>query len=894
MPADGARNVNVSIRETALKALEPVESRAPVHSGTHIYSIASATAGGAEAIARLPYCLRVLAENVLRHIGTNDVEEADFCRLLAWHPSSGDVIPVPFHPARVLMQDYTGIPALVDLAALRDAIADLGQPATRINPRIPVDLVIDHSLIVDQAGHPGALTYNLGREFERNTERYRLAKWATAALSNVRVVPPGNGILHQINLEHIAGVVCTQQAGLHVVAFADTMVGTDSHSTMVNGIGVLGWGVGGIEAEAAMLGLPMTVPLRRVVGVRLSGSLQAGVTATDLVLTLTQRLRAFNVVDTLVEFFGPSLAALAVTDRATIANMAPEYGSTAAFFPIDAETLRYLAASGRDAAQVALVEAYARAQGLWRSADAREPEYSSVLEFDLSSVRPCAAGPKRPQDRVELDAIGDSFRAAFPSAAPARETLSDGAVAIAAITSCTNTSNPAVMIAAGLLARKARARGLQARPWTKTSLTPGSRVVGAYLEASGLQADLDALGFHVAGYGCATCGGNSGQLDEAVEQQIRDENIVVTAVLSGNRNFEARIHPMARANYLMSPPLVVAYALAGNIQVDLTRESLGNGNDGQPVYLHEIWPTDAEVQNVLRTVLTPDLFETQYSQLFDGSPAWRALEAPSSALFPWDSSSTYIRKPPFLDHCDGSATAPVEDIVDARILLMLGDSTTTDHISPVGNIPADSPAGLYLRDHGVKPVDFNAYGSRRANHEVMVRGTFANIRLSNELVPGVLGGQTKCLPGGEIMPIHDAATRYAAQGVPLLIIAGREYGTGSSRDWAAKGTNLLGVRAVIAESFERIHRSNLLMMGVLPLEFPSGVTRKTLGLDGTETFGIEAIDEQARPGATVRATLRRADGSSVVLELDCRIDTANEFKVWRAGGMMRFVLHQLS
>ncbi|WP_427305988.1 aconitate hydratase AcnA [Cupriavidus sp. H39] len=884
----------MSVREAALKALDSIEATVPAQPGLHFYSIAATTSGGADAIARLPFCLRALAENVLRHIGTNDVEEADLRHLLAWRPELEDVIAVPFHPARVLMQDYTGIPALVDLAALRDAIVAQGQAATRINPRIPVDLVIDHSLIVDQAGHAGALTYNLGREFERNTERYRLAKWATATLSKVRVVPPGNGIVHQINLERIASIVCTQEEGAHVVVFPDTMVGTDSHSTMVNGIGVLGWGVGGIEAEAAMLGLPITVPLRRIVGVRLSGSLRAGVTATDLVLTLTQQLRAFNVVDALVEFFGPALDTLAVTDRATIANMAPEYGSTAAFFPIDAATLRYLTASGRDAAHVALVEAYAKAQGLWRAHDARDPEYSSMLDFDLSDVAPCVAGPKRPQDRVELDAICDSFRAAFSSGAPARDRLSDGAVIIAAITSCTNTSNPAVMIAAGLLARNARARGLKPRPWIKTSLTPGSRVVGAYLEASGLQADLDALGFQVAGYGCATCGGNSGQLDEAVENQIHREDIIATAVLSGNRNFEARIHPMARANYLMSPPLVIAYALAGNIQIDLTRDPLCDGSDGRPVYLREIWPDDAAVQAVLENVLTPTLFETQYRNILDGSPEWRALDAPSGVVFPWDASSTYIRRPPFLDHFDTSPVAQTGDIVDARILLMLGDSTTTDHISPVGSIPAESPAGLYLRERGVKPVDFNAYGSRRANHEVMVRGTFANIRLSNELVPGVLGGQTKCFPEGEVMPIYDAAMRYAARGVSLVIVAGREYGTGSSRDWAAKGTSLLGVRVVIAESFERIHRSNLIMMGVLPLEFPSDVTRKTLGLAGTETLRIESLDQQARPGGAVRATLRRADGSSEALELNCRIDTANELKVWRAGGMMRLVLGQLS
>ncbi|WP_091908529.1 aconitate hydratase AcnA [Chitinasiproducens palmae] len=847
------------------------------------------------AVARLPKCLRVLAENVLRNLGNSDVEEADLARLLGWRAQGDDVVPVPFHPARVLMQDYTGIPTLVDLAAMRDGVTALGLDPQRVNPRIPVDLVIDHSLIVDRSGSADAITFNLAREFERNAERYRLAKWAKASLDRVRVVPPGNGILHQINIERIAQVVHCEASDGPAWLYPDTMVGTDSHSTMVNGIGVLGWGVGGIEAEAAMLGLPLIVPLRRVVGVRLTGCLSTGVTATDLVLSLTERLRAFNVVDAFVEFFGPALDRLAVADRVTIANMAPEYGSSAAFFPIDQATLDYLGTTGRDARQVARVEAYAKVQGLWREAGDAGADgecYSATIAFDLGEVVPSVAGPRRPQDRVSLADVPDNFRRAFEPRAVSRDVLSDGAVVIAAITSCTNTSNPAVMLAAGLLARRARQRGLRTRSWVKPSLTPGSRAVGEYLERSGLQQDLDAIGFQIAGYGCATCGGNSGRLSDDVEAEIAQSDIVAAAVLSGNRNFEARIHPLARANYLLSPPLVVAYALAGNVQIDLAHEPIGFGADGAPVHLRDIWPSDEEIATAVRTFVTRDAFTDAYRTLFDGSAAWRELDVPSGANFPWDPDSDYIRRPPYLD--DFTETAPrVEDVRDARALVMLGDSTTTDHISPVGDIDVASAAGRFLAARGVPRSAFNAYGARRANHEVMVRGTFANIRLRNELVPGVEGGYSRFVPDGPVESVFEVAMRYRAAGTPLVVIAGKEYGTGSSRDWAAKGTRLLGVRAVIAESFERIHRSNLIMMGVLPLQFPAGTTRRSLALDGSETFDLPGLAARAVPGGTVSLTVRRADGSAVAVPLQCRLDTANEWKVWSGGGMMPHVIRQL-
>ncbi|APV51345.1 aconitate hydratase 1 [Betaproteobacteria bacterium GR16-43] len=843
-------------------------------------------------VRAIPGCLRILAENALRHVGHNGVTASDVEGLLRWNPAATESLAVPFHPARVLMQDYTGIPSLVDLAALRDAMQRQGHDPSRINPQIPVDLVIDHSLIVDTAGRPDALSMNLAREFERNAERYQLARWAQRAFDNLRVVPPGNGILHQVNIERIAQVVRTQTRDGTTLAYPDTMVGTDSHSTMVNGLGVLGWGVGGIEAEAAMLGLPLVVPLGRIVGVRLTGALREGITATDLVLSLTQVLRAFGVIDSLVEFFGPALASLPVSDRVTLANMAPEFGSTCALFPIDAAALRYLELTGRDARQVALVEAYARAQGLWREPGHADPAFSAVVAFDLSSVEPTVAGPRKPHARVALGAVAKNFREEMNRPESDVAALSDGAIVIAAITSCTNTSNPAVMLAAGLLARKAVARGLTAKPWVKTSLTPGSLVVGRYLEASGLQRDLDALGFHVAGYGCATCGGMSGELDPAVDQAIRERDLVACAVLSGNRNFEARIHPLARANYLMSPPLVVAYAIAGHVGIDLTSQPLGLDRDGKPVFLGDLWPSNAEVAELSASVLSPGLFEKSYAALFDGGPEWAALEAPVGTLFPWAPDSTYIRRPPYLDAFEPVA-ASVADIVGARALLMLGDAITTDHISPVGSIAAGSPAALHLRSRGVASVDFNAYGARRANHEVMVRGTFANIRLKNELAGGREGGITRHVPSGEVQSVFDAAERYAGEGVPLVIIAGSEYGAGSSRDWAAKGSALLGVRAVIAESFERIHRSNLVMMGILPLAFPEGVTRQSLRLDGSETFDLAHLARHVAPRAPIPVRIRRADGSTDTIEFRCRIETPNEHVVWASGGMMPFVLRRI-
>ncbi|MBS7542808.1 aconitate hydratase AcnA [Ancylobacter oerskovii] len=845
-------------------------------------------------LATRPYCLRVLLENVLRNVGVNDIGEEDVRRLIAWSPAADEIIPVPFHPARVLMQDYTGIPTLVDLAAMRDAMVARGREAGDVNPQIPVDLVIDHSLIVDEAGHAGAMSLNLVHEFRRNAERYQLAKWAQSAFQGIRVVPPGKGILHQVNIEHIATLVRTQQqADGTVLAYPDTMVGTDSHSTMVNGIGVLGWGVGGIEAEAAMLGLPLVVPLGRIVGVRLTGMVREGVTATDIVLTLTQRLRAVGVVDAFVEFYGPSAGRLSVADRATLANMSPEFGSTCGFFPIDRATIDYLKLTGRSPEQVQLVEAYARQQQLWRDDEAPEPEYSHVVEFDLGTVEPSVAGPRRPQDRVALPQVAENFRLQMKSEpAGVREGIDNGSVVLAAITSCTNTSNPAVMIGAGLLARKAVQHGLTSKPWVKTSLTPGSRVVSGYLEATGLQADLDRLGFHVAGYGCATCGGNSGQLDPKIEEEILARQAVAVAVLSGNRNFEARIHPLAKANYLMSPPLVIAYALAGTVDIDLTHDPIGTGTDGQPVFLKDIWPSSQEILGVLSQAVTPELFRKYYADLFAGDAVWNALEASRGQLFPWQPASTYIRRPPYFDdHTD--RTDAVSVIEGARPLLLLGDSITTDHISPVGDIAASSPAGQLLSSHQVAQRDFNAYGSRRANHEVMVRGTFANIRLRNEIVPGVEGGFTRHVPTGEILPVFDAATRYAEEGVPLVIIAGREYGCGSSRDWAAKGTRLLGVRAVMAESFERIHRSNLIAMGVLPLQFPEGVTRATLGLDGSERIDLHGFEGWTKPGETLTARITRADGTVLSVEMRGRLDTANELKVWRAGGILPFVFRRL-
>jgi aconitate hydratase len=871
-------------------------TRRPFVSGEKAYryfSLPALDEAGSIELDRLPYCLRILIENVLRHIGHNDVADDDVDCLANWSPNRNEIIPVPFHPARVLMQDYTGIPTLVDLAAMRDAMVRLGRDPRHVNPQIPVDLVIDHSLIVDEAGHAGAMSFNLVQEFRRNAERYQLAKWAQSSFDGIRVVPPGKGILHQVNIEHIATLVrSTPEVDGADLLYPDTMVGTDSHSTMVNGIGVLGWGVGGIEAEAAMLGLPLVVPLGRIIGVRLTGDLTDGVTATDIVLAMTQRLRAFGVVDTFVEFFGPSAGKLTVADRVTLANMSPEYGSTCAFFPIDRATIDYLALTGRSAEQIRLVEDYAKAQKLWWDEAAPEPFYSAVVEFDLGDVVPSAAGPRRPQDRVSLPDIRENFRSEMRAVPGDATGIANGSVVLAAITSCTNTSNPAVMIGAGLLARNAVARGLTVKPWVKTSLTPGSRVVGGYLEASGLQAYLDQLGFQVAGYGCATCGGNSGRLAEWVEEEIVARDAVAVAVLSGNRNFEARIHPLAKANYLMAPPLVVAYALAGSINIDLTSEPIGMGSDGRAVFLRDIWPSTPDILAVLSSVVTPALFRKYYADLFAGDAAWNALDAPRGQRFSWDPTSTYIRRPPYFDEAASSHT--VADVKGARALLVLGDSITTDHISPVGDIAEDSPAGRLLSSHQVSRRDFNAYGSRRSNHEVMVRGTFANIRLRNEMVPGVEGGFTRHLPSGEVLPVFDAAMRYKAEGTPLVVVAGKEYGCGSSRDWAAKGARLLGVRAVLAEGFERIHRSNLIAMGVLPLQFPVGTTRHSLGIDGSERIDLTGLEAWSRPAEPIEAQITRADGSRVRIEMQSRLDTANELKVWRAGGILPFVLRRLA
>jgi aconitate hydratase len=849
---------------------------------------------GEATLHALPFSLRVLLENLLRHRDDDTVGQRDIDALLA--AARGEVLPgdIAFRPARVLMQDFTGVPGMVDLAAMREAFAAQGGDERKVNPVIPVDLIVDHSLIVDHAGTPDAMARNVANEYRRNAERYAFLRWAQDAFGNFRVAPPGGGILHQVNLEHVAQVVWTREQGGQRLAYPDTLVGTDSHTTMVNALGVLGWGVGGIEAEAAMLGQPLVFRLPEVVGVRLSGILPAGATATDLVLALTKRLRALGVVEKFVEFTGPALdGALTVADRATIANMAPEYGSTCGFFPVDRAVIAYLRATGRPAEQVALVEAYCREQGLWREAGMPEPRFATLLEFDLSEVGPSVAGPRRPQDSMPLAQMPASFTG-FTKRDKAHgwdDGFGDGAVVIAAITSCTNTSNPALMIGAGLLAREAVRRGLTVPPWVKTSLTPGSRVVARYLDASGLQASLDALGFHLAGFGCGTCGGNSGALAEDVAARIRERGLVACAALSGNRNFEGRIHPQARASYLMSPPLVVAHALAGRIK-DLTTEPLGQDRDRRDVFLRDVWPSGEEIAAVLRDTVSPGLYRQEYAPLFRADDNWRALLAAGDTRFAWTAGSTYIRRPPYFDDVS-LAEPPPPALSGARPLLILGDGITTDHISPVAAIPAHSPAGTYLSAHQVSQAEFNAYGARRANHEVMMRGTFANIRLRNEMAPGTEGGITRHMPDGAPMTVFEAAMRYRAEGVPLVVVAGREYGTGSSRDWAAKGPALLGVRAVIAESFERIHRSNLVSMGVLPLEFTGGATRLTLGLDGSELLDIEELDRQAQPGAVLRATLRRADGRAEILPLLCRLDSAYDARVWRGGGILPFMLRAL-
>jgi aconitate hydratase len=874
------------------------------------YRLAELERSGLTRLDHLPFSIRILLEAALRRLNGREVVEQDVLALAGWQPRDLSRPNVPFQPARIVMQDFTGVPALVDLAAMRAALARSGGDPERINPRVPVDLVVDHSVQVDFFASPDALRRNADLEFHRNRERYQFLRWAQRSFSRFRVVPPATGIVHQVNLEYLAGVVLTESADGEIVAFPDTLVGTDSHTTMINGLGVLGWGVGGIEAEAAMLGRPLVFPAPEVVGFRLTGTLAEGTTATDLTLTVTQILRQRGVVGKFVEFFGPGLSGMPLPDRATVANMAPEYGATVGFFPVDNETLRYLQLTGRDPDLIDLVERYCKEQGLYRTDNTPEPSYTEVLELDLSTVEPSLAGPKRPQDRVTLSAAQASFRGALTAPASsggfalddpqlrqsavvgtngARSELRHGAVVIAAITSCTNTSNPSVMMAAGLLARNAVTRGLQVQPYVKTSLAPGSRVVTEYLAASGLLEPLAALGFNVVGYGCTTCIGNSGPLSTEVVKGILDADLVVSAVLSGNRNFEGRINPHVRANYLASPPLVVAYALAGTMDIDLTTQPLGHDPSGRSVYLREIWPSPSEIADRIARWVGPDLFRQRYADVFTGNETWNAIPVATGALYPWDAASAYIQEPPFFQELQPEPTPPA-DIHGARALAWLGDSVTTDHISPAGAIPADSPGGQYLIEHGVQPRDFNSYGSRRGNDRVMVRGTFGNIRLRNRLVPGVEGGVTIHLPDGEPMSIYAASQRYRAEGVPLIILAGKEYGTGSSRDWAAKGTSLLGVRSVIAESFERIHRSNLVGMGVLPVEFLKDQGVAPLGLDGKEVFSIQGLAQGLAPGSTVQVRAERPDGSYVAFEARARIDTPDELEYYRHGGVLQAVL----
>ncbi|WP_416262477.1 aconitate hydratase AcnA [Gibbsiella quercinecans] len=855
-------------------------------------------------IDRLPKSMKVLLENLLRHVDGDTVQEDDLAALAGWLQTGHADREIAYRPARVLMQDFTGVPAVVDLAAMREAVLRLGGNVEQVNPLSPVDLVIDHSVTVDEFGDDRAFGDNVRIEMARNHERYTFLRWGQKAFNRFRVVPPGTGICHQVNLEYLGQTVWHTEVDGKRIAYPDTLVGTDSHTTMINGLGVLGWGVGGIEAEAAMLGQPVSMLIPDVVGFKLTGKLQEGITATDLVLTVTQMLRKHGVVGKFVEFYGDGLADLPLADRATIANMSPEFGATCGFFPVDDVTLGYLALSGRSDEQIALVEAYAKAQGMWRN-PGDEPVFTSTLALDMSTVESSLAGPKRPQDRVALANVPAAFNAAAEleigsksagtSAVPftlngASHTLHSGAVVIAAITSCTNTSNPSVMMAAGLLAKKAVEKGLRTQPWVKTSLAPGSKVVTDYFASAGLTPYLEELGFNLVGYGCTTCIGNSGPLPAPIEQAIKDGDLTVGAVLSGNRNFEGRIHPLVKTNWLASPPLVVAYALAGSMKTDLLNQPLGEGRDGQPVYLKDIWPSSQEIAQAVAKVRT-EMFHKEYGEVFNGDADWQAIQVAGSSTYTWQEDSTYIRHPPFFTSMKAQPE-PVQDIKNARILAILADSVTTDHISPAGNIKADSPAGRYLREHGVAADAFNSYGSRRGNHEVMMRGTFANIRIRNEMVPGVEGGITRHVPSQAQMPIYDAAMQYQQENVPLAVIAGKEYGSGSSRDWAAKGPRLLGVRVVIAESFERIHRSNLIGMGILPLEFPQGVTRKTLGLSGDEQISVSGL-QALHPGQTVPVHITYADGRETVIETRCRIDTGNELVYYQNDGILHYVIRKM-
>jgi aconitate hydratase len=895
----------------SFKCLRPLK----VGSKTYAYfSLPAAEKNGLKGISRLPFSLKVLLENLLRNEDGRSVTREEIQAVAQWLKNRTSDREIAFRPARVLMQDFTGVPAVVDLAAMRDAMEHLGGNPKKINPLVPVDLVIDHSVAVNFFGHRDSFKRNVEEEYKQNQERYRFLKWAQLSFENFRVVPPGTGICHQVNLEYLAQTVCSTKTAIKFgdkssaseLAFPDTVVGTDSHTTMVNGLSVLGWGVGGIEAEAAMLGQPYSMLLPEVIGVRLNGKLKEGVTATDLVLTVTQMLRKRGVVAKFVEYFGPGLSGLTIADRATLGNMSPEYGATCGFFPIDDDTIRYLSDTGRPADRIALVAAYAKAQGMYRTKNTPDPLFTDVLKLELSSVEPSLAGPKRPQDRIALKEVKSGFVQAMDKEfnktgeldkrVPVEgrtHTLGHGDVVIAAITSCTNTSNPSVMIAAGLVAKKAVERGLAVKPWVKTSLAPGSQVVAEYYEKSGLQKSLDALGFNLVGFGCTTCIGNSGPLPEEISEAVNKNDLVAAAVLSGNRNFEGRVNADVRANYLASPPLVVAYAIAGSMQIDIAKAPLGTDKNGRKVYLRDIWPTSREIASVMRKSINKQMFTRKYADVFKGDTLWRKIAVKGGLTYRWDDRSTYVQNPPYFDGMQ-KRSQPIEDIVDGRILGLFLDSITTDHISPAGSIKEQSPAGEYLRDHQVRPRDFNQYGTRRGNHQVMMRGTFANIRIKNQMVPGVEGGYTIHYPSRQRMTIYDAAMRYRAENVPLVVFAGKEYGTGSSRDWAAKGTVLLGIRAVVAQSFERIHRSNLVGMGVVPLVFEEGTSWQTLGLRGDEQVTIRGLHGDLKPHQRLQAEIVAADGGLKRVPLICRIDTADELDYFRNGGILQYVLRRLA
>ncbi len=878
------------------------------------YSLKALESKGFNGVDKLPFSIKVLLEAAVRQFDGRAITNEHVKQIAGWAEGRDSNKEIPFIPARIVLQDFTGVPVVVDLAAMRDTMKRAGGDPKRINPLVPVDLVIDHSVMVDAFGSKQALEYNENIEFERNGERYRFLRWAQTAFDNFRAVPPATGIVHQVNLEYLASVAATKTVDGETVVYPDSLVGTDSHTTMINGLGVVGWGVGGIEAEAGMLGQPLYFVTPEVIGFKLTGSLSEGATATDLALTVTQILRKKGVVGKFVEFYGPGLSNISLADRATVANMAPEYGATIGFFPVDSEALNYLRSTGRPEEQIMLVEAYYKAQGMFRTDETPDPVFTDSIELDLSTIVPSLAGPKRPQDRVELTNMKDAFNEIIrtpiekggyglsdekiaqtvPVSHPngKNSTLSTGAVVIAAITSCTNTSNPSVMLGAGLVAKKAVERGLTVPGYVKTSLTPGSLVVNEYLQKAGLIEPLEALGFHIAGYGCATCIGNSGPLPDEVSQSIADNDLTVAAVLSGNRNFEGRVHAQVKANYLASPPLVVAYALAGNVNIDMVNDPIGHDKDNQPVYLKDIWPSNDEIKAAVASALSPDMFRAKYENVFTQNERWNQIPVPKGELYEWDTNSTYIQEPPFFQGLSQELD-DIQEVHGAKALALLSDSVTTDHISPAGNIKTDSPGGSYLLEHGVKKEDFNSYGSRRGNHEVMMRGTFANIRIRNQVAPGTEGGVTTYLPNGEVMSIYDASMKYQATETSLVVIAGKEYGTGSSRDWAAKGTFLLGVKAVIAESFERIHRSNLVGMGVLPLQFPEGLGWRTLGITGTETFDISGLDNGVQPGQTVRVAATREDGSSFEFDAIVRLDSMVDVDYYRNGGILQTVLRQI-